>query len=760
MRPNCGIAVVSSLIVATIGITSASAQTAFRIGASITAISAVVRGSNVAYDYKDSIYLVVSAHGGMNGVLIGADGAIGAPFALAPEGTFNQFPGVAYSPDLNGGAGGFLVTWHQSLAAGGAVVHARFVSTSGVPGPELGAPGCTACQVSVDGSWWEAAADIAYSTTSKEFLVVWQGAGIRGQRIALDGTLVGTNFGITPASYHRDPAVVYNPTNNEFMVVFGGADATSAFAGFQRVAAGSGALVGPETILNRAGAVYIAEVAYNSTTNQYLAAWYQGGTYGSLIDAGGNVVPNWNGERVSLLSTTVTAYDALGIDYNASSKTFMMVSHSTSSFQDGAVELAGATAFPDVGILATASAPATSGNFYPKIASRAGKAEWLMSTATGFSATTIQRLGSTASGGGGGTPPPPPPPSCTPSLSSTTLSVPSSGGSFHVDVVVPAGCSWSAATAASWIQITWNASASGPASVGLNIIRNLGVPSRTGTITVAGQSVTIFQPGFNAASTDDMSGDGFSDLVWQYQPSGALSMWSLRGNKVLSTQVLPSVADPTWKVAGTGDLNGDGYADLVWQKTDGSLAAWFMRPGQLPTGRALSYPSVDPNWKVRGVGDLNGDGYADIVMQHTSEGWLTVWFMYGFNVVSTALLSVPRIADPNWVIVAAADINGDHKADIMWQNQSTGVLVGWIMDGAQVTILQKMSSWVTDLNWKVRGLGDVDGDGIADLIWQNISTGEIGTWILNGFVVQYGMTIFNNGVPAVVDPAWQIVGPG
>ncbi len=251
------------------------------------------------------------------------------------------------------------------------------------------------CQVSVDGSWWEAAADIAYSTASKEFLVVWQGTGIRGQRIALNGTLLGTNFGITDTSYHRDPAVVYNPTNNEFMVVFGGADATSAFAGFRRVAAGSGALLGTETLLNRAGAVYIAEVAYNSATNQYLAAWYQGGTYGRLIDAAGNLASN-----VVLLSTTVTAYDALGIDFNTASGTFMMVSHSTSSFQDGAVELSGAGAVPDVPIVATAALPATTGNFYPKIAARAGKAEWLLSTATGFAATTVQRLQSSASGGG------------------------------------------------------------------------------------------------------------------------------------------------------------------------------------------------------------------------------------------------------------------------------------------------------------------------------------------------------------------------
>jgi len=218
-------------------------------------------------------------------------------------------------------------------------------------------------------------------------------------------------------------------------------------------------------------------------------------------------------------------------------------------------------------------------------------------------------------------PPPPPPPTCTASLSTLTMSVPSSGGSYHLDVAMPPSCAWTATTTAPWIQITWNASASGPGSVGIEIGRNLGVPAgRNGTIVVADKTVSVYQVGFNASSTHDMTGDGFSDVVWQHQPSGALAMWSIRGSAVTSTKSLPSVADPTWKVVGTGDLDGDGYADLVWEKDDGTLAAWLLRPGQLPAGRLLSIPSVDPNYRVRAVADLSGDGYADIVLQHQTEG--------------------------------------------------------------------------------------------------------------------------------------------
>ena len=104
----------------------------------------------------------------------------------------------------------------------------------------------------------------------------------------------------------------------------------------------------------------------------------------------------------SLLRKSVMLAGALLVfaGTNASG-TFLMVSHDQSGYQDGAVELSGAGAVPDVGFVAT-SAATTTGNFYPKIAARTGQKEWLMSTATSFAATTVQRLQTTASGGSGG----------------------------------------------------------------------------------------------------------------------------------------------------------------------------------------------------------------------------------------------------------------------------------------------------------------------------------------------------------------------
>jgi len=742
MRSLSGVLVVS-LFAAALCPTAATAQTTFRVGASLGAIPTYSKGSNVAYDYKNGVYLVVSAFGNLNGVFVTADGAVGAPFTI--QGPYTHFPGVAYSPDLNGGAGGFLVTWHQTVGSG-AMVHGKIVNSNGAMGPDI--------PISVDGSWWEASVDVAYSTASREFLVVWQGVGIRGQRVGLNGELLGTNFAINAPIHGRDPAVVYNPTTNEFFVTFGDIDAASNYAGGQRVAAGSGALVGAQIVLGRAVGVYITEVAYNSTTNQYLASWWQGGTYGVLVNSSGAVVSG-----VVPLSLTVSAYDALSVSFNATSGTFLMVSHLSTSLQDGAVELAGASATPGVPIVATDTV-ATKGNFYPKAASRVGKAEWLMSTATDFAATTVQRLASNASGGGTlPPPPPPPPPPCSPTPTVTSTMVASGQNTFGINVTASSGCSWTAVSGSSWLQISSNASATGSATVGVTALHNTSMSLRSGTITIGGQTVTVQQAGFFAAAVHDLDGDGLSDLVWQNRSTGALGMWTIRGNSVTSTQWLnaPALADPAWRVGGTGDINGDGFADLVWQNSnDGTLSAWLMRGTQVLGASVLQYSPVNPSWKIRGVADVNGDGKADIIWQHDA-GWVGVWLMNGYNVISTMYLSVPRTTDPNWVIVGAGDVTGDGMADIFWQNRSTGQLGVWFMNGASVIAVRYLSTYVSDLNWKIHGVGDVTGDGMADLLWQNEATGAVGVWYLNGSTVigQYLLSI-----QTLSDLSWNMVGPG
>lgn len=84
---------------------------------------------------------------------------------------------------------------------------------------------------------------------------------------------------------------------------------------------------------------------------------------------------------------------------------------------------------------------------------------------------------------------------CTYSVSPTTLDVNKSSQSKSIDITTASHCSWTAAvTTGSWLSITSGASGTGSGTTTVQIDANNG-GARTGTLTIAGQTVTINQNG-------------------------------------------------------------------------------------------------------------------------------------------------------------------------------------------------------------------------------------------------------------------------
>jgi glucose/arabinose dehydrogenase len=91
-----------------------------------------------------------------------------------------------------------------------------------------------------------------------------------------------------------------------------------------------------------------------------------------------------------------------------------------------------------------------------------------------------------------GTAPPPPP--CTYSISPTRASFGPGGGNGSVTVTTGGACEWTAASNASWITVTGGSAGSGSGTVDYTVEVYTGKPKRrTGTITVAGQTLTVTQ---------------------------------------------------------------------------------------------------------------------------------------------------------------------------------------------------------------------------------------------------------------------------
>ena len=82
---------------------------------------------------------------------------------------------------------------------------------------------------------------------------------------------------------------------------------------------------------------------------------------------------------------------------------------------------------------------------------------------------------------------------CTYSVSPTNVSVPSTGSNASILVITGSSCAWTATSAVGWITVTSGASMSGLGSSNYTVAPNTTGAVRTGTLTVAGQTVTITQ---------------------------------------------------------------------------------------------------------------------------------------------------------------------------------------------------------------------------------------------------------------------------
>ena len=248
------------------------------------------------------------------------------------------------------------------------------------------------------------------------------------------------------------------------------------------------------------------------------------------------------------------------------------------------------------------------------------------------------------------------------------------------------------------------------------------------------------------------------NILFRNRTDGYLAVWQMNGLALTGVQSLSinQMPNASWRIAGYGDLNGDGERDIVWEEdTQGWLAVWFMRGPQVIGTYYLSTNRIDPNWKIRAVGDVNGDGKADLIWRHT-DGWLATWTMNGVQVTGTYYLSINRLADPNWQIVGAGDTDGDGRADILWQNKVDGWLGVWTLNGPQVLSTQVLSiPKMTVPQWTIMGVGDVNGDGRADLLWEH-DDGTLATWWLNGSQV---IATYLLNPAKLSNPEWRIAGP-
>jgi len=126
-------------------------------------------------------------------------------------------------------------------------------------------------------------------------------------------------------------------------------------------------------------------------------------------------------------------------------------------------------------------------------------------------------------------PPPPPPSSCQFSLSASSGSIPSSGGTGSVDVSARADCAWTATSSTSWLVIIAGESGTGSGEVRFSASANPGSAPRTAILAIAGLAYTVTQAGtattpsctYSVSSTaESVPADGVTRIITITAPSG------------------------------------------------------------------------------------------------------------------------------------------------------------------------------------------------------------------------------------------------
>jgi len=149
--------------------------------------------------------------------------------------------------------------------------------------------------------------------------------------------------------------------------------------------------------------------------------------------------------------------------------------------------------------------------------------------------------------------------------------------------------------------------------------------------------------------------------------------------------------------------------------------------------------------------DLGYDLHADILMRKSNG----LTFLYEMDGLSVRKSGVVRInSNTSWNIIEAADLDGDGRAEILVRNGSTGRWWVYFMQGTTVVRSAELKL-NKDLNWVYEGSADLDGDGRADLVLRNSVTGKSWAYLMDGeFSTSSGFLAFN------IDPLWEIVALG
>ena len=219
-------------------------------------------------------------------------------------------------------------------------------------------------------------------------------------------------------------------------------------------------------------------------------------------------------------------------------------------------------------------------------------------------------------------------------------------------------------------------------------------------------------------STADFNGDWNNDVLARWTATGTLHLYAGQGNGRIASHIqVGSGWGPFSALETVGDFSGDGALDVLAR--DPATGYLWMYRSTGKGGWSSSRVRVGTGWNpfnsIIGPGDFDGDQRVDVLARKASTGEL---FLYAGN-GTNGFKSVRRVGT-GWnvfsTLVGAGDVNGDGRADVLARESSTGYL--WLYPG------NGSGGWLPRVRigsgWNgftaIMGPGDLTGDRVVDVV--------------------------------------------